>query len=78
MPLHTDSIVMRLLGLAKQLNLTQVRINSDSFGDNDVINSSNIVFLKGGFQGCLHLKVLSISYQGLCQNTSKETLEIIP
>lgn len=70
LPLHTDSIVMRLFGLAKQLNLTQFRINSDSFGDNDVINSSNIAFLNGRFQGCLHLKALSISYQGLCQNNS--------
>lgn len=38
LPLHTDSVVREAFRLAKQLNLTQFRINSDSFGDNDIAN----------------------------------------
>lgn len=39
-------------------NLTQLEMSGDSFGDNNRTNSFNIVFLKGGFEGCLHLKSL--------------------
>lgn len=34
----TDSVVREAFWLAKQLNLTQFRINSDSFGDNGIAN----------------------------------------
>lgn len=44
-------------------NLTQFEMNGDSFGDKDITDSFNIVFLKGGFEECLHLKSLSSPYQ---------------